>query len=134
MFGSPSTAVALRQTGVMNKQEVHALMGPEWVRVADARHALAEAAADVRQTMLGVGDWTDIGTPDLIPAVNDLAMSKGLHDQEANARRVSEAFTVHPGHLYGRGIDDLAFGTAVVVLRLALHELDVALSAAPDPE
>jgi hypothetical protein len=118
----------------MDKQYLKAVIGPEWMRVADARHALADAVADVRQTALGVGDYTVIGTADLVPAVNDLARSRGLHDQEVNARRVSQAFTVHPGHLYAAGIDDLAFGTAVVMLRLALHELDAALDAAPDLE
>ncbi|MGW1354855.1 hypothetical protein ACWCQE_37175 [Streptomyces sp. NPDC002409] len=118
----------------MKEQSVRALMGPEWSRVADARTALADAVADVRQTAPGVGDWTDLGTPDLVPAVQDLVMVRALHDQEDHARRVSEAFTVHPGFLYGRGIDDLAFGTAVVWLRLKLYELDAALNYAPDPE
>lgn len=118
----------------MDKQDLKALIGPEWMRVAEARKALADAVADIRQTAPGVEDYTVMGTTDLVPAVRDLVRSNALHDQEDNARRVSQAFTAHPGYLYARGIDELAFGTAVLWLRLTLHDLDAALNAAPDPE
>lgn len=104
------------------------------MRVAEARKALADAVADIRQTAPGVEDYKVMGTPDLVPAVMDLVQSKALHDQEDNARRVSQAFTAHPGYLYATGIDELAFRTAVLWLRLTLHELDAALNGAPDPE
>ncbi|MFJ5645811.1 hypothetical protein [Streptomyces sp. NPDC093223] len=93
----------------------------------EALAELAEAIEDIKQTAPGVEIWRDIGTPDLPAAVEDLAFSSPTpHQQEANARRVSEAFTVHPGQLYGVGIDHLAFGTAMLSLRLALAHLDAA--------
>ena len=118
----------------MDKQELRAPAGAEWVRVAEAREALAEAVADVRQTALNVDAWEDMGAENLPQAAWDLAHSTALPDKEANARRVAEAFTVHPGHLYSKGIDNLAFGTAVQTMRLALNDLDAALNAVPDPE
>ncbi|MGX1673238.1 hypothetical protein [Streptomyces sp. NPDC055400] len=92
----------------------------------EARAELAEAIDDIKQTAPGVEIWPDIGTPDLPAAVQDLVLSATPGDQEANARRASQAFTVHPGQLYGVDIDHLAFGTALLSLRLALAHLDAA--------
>ena len=118
----------------MDKQDLRAPAGAEWARVAEAREALAEAVADVRQTTLNVDAWEAMGAENLTRAALDLAHSTSFPDKEANARRVSEAFTVDPGYLYSKGIDNLAFGTAVQTMRLALNELDAALNAVPDPE
>lgn len=103
----------MQQTAAMDKQELRAPAGPEWMRVTEAREALAEAVADVRKTALNVDAWEVMGTGDLRLAAWDLACSTAVPNQEANARRVSEAFTVDPGYLYNKGIDNLAFGTAV---------------------
>ncbi|MEU7061476.1 hypothetical protein [Streptomyces sp. NPDC046197] len=94
----------------------------------EAREELAEAVADIKHTALRVDGrlWPDIGTPDLTLAVEDLLRSTAPHEQEGMARRVSEAFIVHPGQLYAHGIDNLAFGTAILSLRLALAHLDTA--------
>ncbi|WAZ24387.1 hypothetical protein STRCI_005801 [Streptomyces cinnabarinus] len=78
----------------MDKQELRAPAGAKSVRVAEARDALAEAVADVRQTALNVDAWEDMGAGNLPQAVRELAYSTALSDKEANARRVSEAFTV----------------------------------------
>ncbi|MEV6534891.1 hypothetical protein AB0M86_35785 [Streptomyces sp. NPDC051639] len=117
----------------MDKQELRAPAGRERMRVAEAREALAEAVADVRHTALSVDAWDDMGAGNLPQAAWDLAHSTTFPDKEANARRVSEAFTVDPGYLYSKGIDNLAFGTAVQTMRLALNELNAALESA-DPE
>ncbi|MFG2471420.1 hypothetical protein ACGFXB_39055 [Streptomyces canus] len=118
----------------MDKQELRAPAGAGRMRVAEAREALAEAVADVRQTALNVNAWDDMGAENLPQVAWDLAHSTAWPDKEANARRVSEAFTVDPGYLYSKGIDNLAFGTAVQTMRLALNELDAALNALPDLE
>ncbi|WP_432154731.1 hypothetical protein [Streptomyces tricolor] len=67
----------------------------------EAREELAEAVADIRHTALRVDGrlWPDIGTPDLTLAVEDLLHSAVPDEQEGMARRVSEAFVVHPGQL-----------------------------------
>ncbi|AGS66878.1 hypothetical protein [Streptomyces collinus] len=118
----------------MDKQELRAPARAERMRVAEAREALAEAVADVRTTALNVDAWDDMGSEKLPQAAWDLAHSTAWPDKEANARRVSEAFTVDPGYLYSKGIDNLAFGTAVQTMRLALNELDAALGAVLEPE
>lgn len=92
----------------------------------EAREELAEAVADTKSTAWRVNDhlWPEIGTPDLTQALEDLLRSTAPDEQEGLARRVSEAFVVHPGQLYGHGIDALSFGTAILSLRLALAHLD----------
>lgn len=118
----------------MDKQDLRTPADSGSARVAEARDALAEAVADVRQTALNVDAWEDMGAGDLPLAVRDLAYSTALSDKEVNARRVSETFTVDPGYLYSKGIDNLAFGTAVQSMRLALNQLDTALDAVSDPQ
>ncbi|MET7816085.1 hypothetical protein ABZT26_35260 [Streptomyces sp. NPDC005395] len=92
----------------------------------EVREELAEAVADIKHTALRVDGrlWPEIGTPDLTLAVEDLLRSTAPDEQEGMARRVSEAFVVHPGQLYAHGIDNLSFGTAILSLRLALAHLD----------
>lgn len=116
----------------MDEYYLKTLGVPERARVADAREALADAVADVRKTGLGVGadTWSVMGTPELVPAFHALAQAQTLDDKEVAARQVSHAFTVDPGYLYSSGMDDLAFGTAVLMLRLQLHELDAAVNVA----
>lgn len=117
----------------MNKQELRALAGAEPMRMAEARETLAEAVADVVHTALNADAWDNMGSGSLQQAAWDLAYSTAWPDKEANARRVSDEFTVDPGYLYSKGIDNLAFGTAVQTMRLALKELDAVLASA-DPE
>ncbi|MCX5267423.1 MULTISPECIES: hypothetical protein [Streptomyces] len=92
----------------------------------EAREELVEAVADIKYTALRVDGhlWSEVGTPDLTLALEDLRRSTAPDEQEGMARRVSEAFVVHPGQLYAHGIDNLSFGTAILSLRLALAHLD----------
>ncbi|MEV8434935.1 hypothetical protein PGH47_43005 (plasmid) [Streptomyces sp. HUAS 31] len=89
----------------------------------EARVELAEAIADIKQTAPSVDIWHEIGTPDLPGAVQELVLAPAPGTQHERARRVSQAFIVHPGQLYSMGIDNLAFGTAILSLRLALAHL-----------
>lgn len=117
-----------------SEDDLEALIGPEWMRVARARKQLAEAVAGVAETARDVKDFTAMGTPELGPAVLLLGASDALHDHETMAREVSRAFTAHPGDLLTTGMGGLAFGGAVLMLRMALAELDEALAEAPDPD
>lgn len=119
----------------MDENDLEALIGAEWMRVARARNALAEAVAAVAQTAPGVQDFTTMGTAELGPAVAALVASDALHDHEDGARWVSRSFTAHPAELVKPGgVGNVAFGGALLMLRMALHELDEALAAAPDPD
>lgn len=118
----------------MDENDLETLIGPEWMRVARARNSLADAVRAVAETAPGVDDFTALGTPELAPAVAALVASDALHDQEDGARWVSRSFTALPAEAIAAGMTGLAFGGAVLMLRMALHELDEALAAAPDPE
>lgn len=119
---------------VMDEKDVEALIGPEWMRVARARNALADAVASVAQTAPDVEDFTKMGTEQLGPAVAALVASDALHDHEDGARWVSRSFTALPAEMLKTGMSGLAFGGSVLMLRMALMELDEALEAAGDPE
>ncbi|MFJ2745220.1 hypothetical protein ACIO3O_36810 [Streptomyces sp. NPDC087440] len=98
------------------------------LRVVEARDALDEAIEDIRRTFGHIPPalWPDLGTPDLVTAVDALFNPRGgtPRQQEEWARQLSASFTINPAYLYGQGIDALAFGTAVLWLRLVLRELD----------
>lgn len=119
----------------MNEDDVESLIGPEWMRVARARNALADAVADIDAAAAGVADFSTMGTDELGPAVAALVASDALHDHEAGARWVSSAYRATPEDLLAvKDMNVMAFGGAMMMLRLALHELDEALAAAGDPE
>ncbi|MFJ2745234.1 hypothetical protein ACIO3O_36880 [Streptomyces sp. NPDC087440] len=103
-------------------------LGPEYVRIAEARKNLEAVGGQVVEMAAGV-DLGPLGTEDLPYAVRALGRSEFVDEEEPAARRVSEAFTATPMDMIPLGGDALALGGAVFVLRAALLELEEALDA-----
>jgi hypothetical protein len=105
------------------------LLGPDIKRVVRARKVLEDACAGVVEMAQGVPDFGPMGTEELPAAIAALQSSEYVDEDEAGARWVSRAFTATPMSLIATGEAGLAFGGAVMMLRMALHDLDEALAA-----
>ncbi|MFJ2774637.1 hypothetical protein [Streptomyces sp. NPDC087300] len=103
---------------------------PEFMRMVNARKELERADAAVVAMAADVADLSVCGTADLAPAIDALDKVKYVDEEEAAARRVSEAFTLTPATaLTSGGGPLLALTGAVGMMRAALMELNKAVVA-----
>lgn len=97
-------------------------------RLIASRQHLEQVVATVLREAADAHKLDICGTDELPAALSALESADYLDTEEDAARWVARAFTAHPTGLLGAGATDveLALGGAVMMLRVALADLDEA--------